>query len=188
MIGRVEHMRSIPNVDSCFWRILGANGLADLSQFHQSEFCDEVPLYSRESEVSFLEEVDCDRANTILLTFAWKFLNAVISYERHSEPYFVAITVWDFDSGRLIVPNLFVHSGKGLKSRLALETVKSPFGRKVKALLPRRGPSHEYELGEDRLSVEGNTRVLIGPAVAPYRAFQTVGALRAKPVAAAKGS
>ena len=82
------------NYESRLWRLLEKGKLADLSQFHRPGFFDEVPLYSRESDVDFLP--DDETANEVLLGFALKFLKSVIAYEQHRSGYFAAITVCDF--------------------------------------------------------------------------------------------
>jgi len=46
--------------ESKFWKILEKEGLADLSQFHRFGFFDEVPFYSRHSQVSFLRGLSRD--------------------------------------------------------------------------------------------------------------------------------
>ena len=42
------------NYESRLWGLLEEEKLADLSQFHQRGFFDEVPLYSREADIDFL--------------------------------------------------------------------------------------------------------------------------------------
>src|SRR5437762_4130479 len=78
--------------ESRLWRLLEKEKLADLSQFHRHGFFDEVPLYSRESDISFLPG-DKDEASAILLRFALKYLKSVVAYEEHQTGYFAAITV-----------------------------------------------------------------------------------------------
>jgi len=92
------------NYDAKLWEVLEKRKMADLSQFHQQDFFDEAPLYTRRSDVDFLP--NGETANEMLLGFALKFLNSVIAYEQHSKGYFAAITLWGFSDDRL-VPNIF---------------------------------------------------------------------------------
>ena len=80
--------------ESKLWAVLAREHLVDLSQFHKRHFVDEVPLFSRESDIEFLSEYGTKRANSLLLNFALKFLKAVVSYEDHRSTYFAAITIW----------------------------------------------------------------------------------------------
>src|SRR5437867_1337302 len=88
------------------WKLLEKEKLTDLSQFHADGTFDEVPLFSRESDIDFLPGNHA-AASEILLRFALKFLNAVIAYEDHPAGYFAAITIWS-GSADLVIPNLFV--------------------------------------------------------------------------------
>ena len=119
------------------WAVLGREHLVDLSQFHKRNFFDEVPLFSRGSDIDFLSMYGSKRANSILLNFALKFLKAVVSYEEHRSAYFAAITVWSSTASELIVPNLFVWSGsiRRLQKKLVLDGVGTPFGRTIKRLV-----------------------------------------------------
>src|SRR5262245_39824865 len=81
--GRLERMNKGENYESKFWAILTKEHLVDLSQFHKGNFFDEVPLFSRESDIEFLFVYPIHEINSILLRFALKFLKAVVSYEEH---------------------------------------------------------------------------------------------------------
>ncbi len=83
------------NYDSILWKTLEKGRLADLSQYHASAIFEEVPLYSRLSDISFLADLRTDEANQILLDFSLTFLNSVIAYEVHRAPYLAAISVWN---------------------------------------------------------------------------------------------
>src|SRR5438128_6904528 len=76
--GGLERMTVNGQYESKFWKILEKEGLADLSQFHRFGFFDEVPFYSRLSQVSFLRGLSRDGADRVLLEFALKFLKALI--------------------------------------------------------------------------------------------------------------
>src|SRR5437660_1722232 len=118
--GRMEDMNASETNESRLWKILEKNELVDLSQFHKPSFFDEIPLYTRLADVSFLPH---DKADLVLLRFALKFMKAVISYEEHDTPYFAAITVHEFAPGEPIVPQLFVWSDPAFElfARLELE-------------------------------------------------------------------
>src|SRR5205807_1165644 len=107
----MERMINNNNYEYKFWDILKREHLVDFSQFHRSGIFDELPLFSRESDLEFLAELTRDRANTVLLNFALKFFKSVVSYEEHRTAYFAAITVWSPSGSDPIIPNLFVWSG-----------------------------------------------------------------------------
>lgn len=94
--------------DSRFHEVLRAEQLADLSHFYQSRLCDEVPLYSRYDQVSFLSG-EWEEASAALLTLGLNFLEDVIRKPASSKsPFFAALTVWEDKGEEPIVPNVFV--------------------------------------------------------------------------------
>lgn len=170
----MERMNYTNNYDSRLWRLLEEEKLADLSQYHQPGFFDEVPLYSREADVDFLPDDDKE-ATAILLRFALRFMKSVVAYESHRAGYVAAITVWDF-SDAPIVPNLFVwcDSVRKLEKKLMLKPVTTSFGKEVKKLisgLKREGP---FDILEDASTLSERTRVFIALARAPYQGFVTL--------------
>ncbi len=171
-------MSEANNYESQLWRLLEEKNLADLSQFHQRGFFDEVPLYSRASDVDFLP-ADENEANQVLLGFALKFLKSVIAYEPHRTGYIAAITVWDFSDSPL-VPNLFVWCGplRELRERLALRAVATPFGKHLKKLVPTLNVGNHLKILEGSSTETDTTRVFIAPAQPPYRGFVTLDSFR----------
>ena len=161
-------------VESRLWKLLEKRKLADLSQFHRPGFFDEVPLYSRESDVDFLPD-DKNEANEILLRFALKYLKSVVAYEQHRTGYFAAVTVWSF-ADALVVPNLFVWCDalRGLEEKLELQAVTTPFGRRVKKMLPKRSIGYEFEVQEDAVTLPETTRVFVALAQPQYPGFATL--------------
>src|SRR5205823_11648134 len=125
----MECMTDSNHNESRLWKVLEKEGLVDLAQFHKPHLCDEVPLYSRLADISFLSKLDREEASAVLLRFGLKFLKAVISYEEHRTPYFAAITVWSSAEGDPVVPNLFVwfDSVSKLYDKLTLNAAKSGF-------------------------------------------------------------
>ena len=165
--------------ESKLWKVLEKGRLADLSQFHRPHFFDEVPLYSRQSDISFLD-FPAVQANSILLGFALKFLNSVISYEEHRTPYFAAITVWDFPEDEPLVPNLFVWFDpiQSLYDRLTLDAAKTAWGKKIKRTVSSMRLSDRFDVLEDNETTADSSRVFIGPSLPPYRSFVPLYAFR----------
>jgi hypothetical protein len=161
------------NYESLFWRILEKNRLVDLSQFHKPGFFEEVPLYTRSADISFLSDYSSDEASSILLKFALKFLKSVVSYEEHETPFFAAITVADFSAGDPIVPNLFVWSNpvRELFEKLILKAAMTPFGKKIKRLVSQFHLPDLYEVLEDTSTNPDFVRAFIAPSLPPYRGF-----------------
>jgi len=158
------------------WEVLEKEKLTDLSQFHRVGF-DEVPLFSRESDLEFLPQEN-GAAREMLLRFALKFLNAVIAYEKHPTGYFAAITLWDVPSERL-VPNLFAWCGNTgrLKEKLALDHATTPFAKGIKKVLPKLHLVEKLEVREDTSTDPDATRVFVAPGRAPYKGFLPLTAL-----------
>ncbi len=177
-------MNSYSNYESRLWKLLEQEKLADLSQFHQAGFRDEVPLYSRESDLDFLPN-NSGITNEILLTFALKFLKAVVAYEEHRAGFFAAITVWRLSGP--VVPNLFIWSGpvRELEDKLTLNVVATPFGKRVKRIVSKLRTQDDFELLEDTSTIPNMPRVFFGLARSPYAGFVTLDKLR-KPLSSAK--
>lgn len=163
--------------ESRLWKVLENEGLADLAQFHQGRFFDEVPLYSREANVAFLPR---HQVNLLLLRFSLKYLNAVISYEEHHTPFFAAITVHCTFEDDPIVPNLFVWSGpiSKLSERLPLGPVFTDFGKEIKQLVTKLRWHDRFAILEQEPSTSDLSRIFIAPTRAPYKSFVTLKKLR----------
>jgi hypothetical protein len=178
-------MSDMNNYESRLWRMLEEKKLADLSQFHRPGFFDEVPLDSRQSDVDFLPE-DESEANGVLLRFTLKYLKSVVAYEPHRTGYMAAITVWSFADSPM-VPNLFVWCGalRELKKKLALKAVATPFGKRMKKLVPRLKVGDRLDVLEQASTVPDTIRVFIGPARPSYPGFVTLERFR-RPARASK--
>jgi hypothetical protein len=161
------------NYDARLWAVLEKGKLADLSQFHQDGFFDEVPLYSRKSDVDFLP--DGERGDEISLVFALKFLNSVIAYQPHRRAYFAAITVWDFSDDH-IVPNLFAWCRpiRELDEKMSLRKITTAFGKRIRKFVSKSRPLDQFSLLEDVETDRDTTRVFIAPVVSPYGGFVTL--------------
>jgi hypothetical protein len=173
-------MNNSNSYESEFWKILTKEHLVDLSQFHKAHFFDEVPLFSRESDIAFLSEYPTDRANAILLRFALKYLKSVVSYEEHRTAYFAAITVWSDSASDPFIPNLFVWSGpiQPLERKLILGEATSPLGRKIKGLVSKLGLRNRFEVLEDTSATHGMSHVFISQSELPYEGFVPLGKFR----------
>ncbi|HEV2949178.1 MAG TPA: hypothetical protein VGX70_17520 [Gemmataceae bacterium] len=167
----LERMTVNGRYETRFWKILQDEGLADLSQFHRLGFFDEVPFYSRLSQVSFLRGLGRDRADSILLEFALKFLKALIWYETPEWPFLATITVWNDPEEEPIVPNLFVCSGK-LKEQLGkglqLHEPKKAASKRIRGLVKRLDLVESIEVLEESSTLPDKTRCFIGYMVPPY--------------------
>jgi len=166
-------MSNSENYESKLWAVLAKEQLVDLSQFHRSGFFDEVPLFSRESDIDFLSDRPNHEANGILLGFALKFLRSVVSYEEHRSQFVAAITVRGSAEDDRVIPSLFVWSGSvhKLRSRLALGPPTTPFAKKIKQMVSHRHTHDGFEVLQDTTTEPSETRVFISFAQPPYRSF-----------------
>jgi len=169
----MERMNNVDDYESRFWDILKREHLVDFSQFHKSGFFDEVPLFSRDSDLEFLAKLTGDRANAILLNFALKFFKSVVSYEEHRRAFFAAITVWSGSESDPIVPNLFVWSGPigRLEKKLVLIDARSPFGKQIKGMVSKLGLRNRFDVLEDSSTEPDMQRVFISQSIRPYPSF-----------------
>ena len=166
--------------ESRLWDVLAAEHLVDLSQFHRARTFDEVPLFSRASEIDFLAGYARDRADAILLDFALKFFTAAVAYEEHRTPYFAAITAWSSPEKEWVIPNFFVWSNPigPLQNKLALHQVTTPFGKRMRRLITKKKRPIGFDVLEDNSTDVAETRVFISFAQPPYKAFVTLDRFR----------
>jgi hypothetical protein len=166
--------------ESNLWNVLAREHLTDLSQFHKRDLFDEMPLFSRDSDVDFLKDSTVDQANGALLGFALNFLESVVSYEKHRSPYFAAITVWSSTRADRVVPNLFVWSRpvEQLRRNLILDVVKTSFAKKIERIVSGRKLQTGFDFLEDTLTDPGETRVFVSLSQPPYKSFVALSTLR----------
>jgi hypothetical protein len=171
--------------DSGFQKVLEAERLTDLSQFYQDGLCDEVPLYSRYDQVSFLSG-GWKEASAALLTlglnFLENFLEDVIRKAACKSPFFVALTVWEEEGQEPIVPNVFVCNGdpNDQLMKLSLHKPKSSFSKKIEELLSQISMEDKYLVLEDDQTLENRIRVFIGQKTPPYPQFVPLASLLKK--------
>jgi len=114
-----------------------------------------------------------DEASVILLRFALKFSNSVVSYEKHRAGYFAAITVWNYSEIDPFMPNLLVCFGciQWLKKKLELYEATTPFGKRIKGLVSRMDLGVRFEVLEDTSTDRDMQHVFISQLVQPYPSF-----------------
>jgi hypothetical protein len=169
----MERMSHVETYESKLWAVLTKEHLVDLSQFHASGFSDEVPLFSRAADTAFLSEESTEKANGILVGFALKFLNSVVSYEEHRSPFVAAITVWSSAEDDRVIPNLFVWSGpiQRLQKKLVIGAPTTAFAKRIKKTVPRRHARNGFEVLQDTTTDPDETRVFISFSLPPYSGF-----------------
>jgi hypothetical protein len=148
-----------------FQKVLNAQKLEDLSQFYSAEFCDEVPLYSRYKQVSFLKDMTLEQGNETLLAMGLDFLENIIANHTGDDPFFAALTVWQDENGELIVPNIYIcntNARRQLK-KLNLHKLKAPFSKNISDLVRKATGAARYVVLEDDHTLENDIRVFIGP-------------------------
>lgn len=163
-----------------FGDVLQAENLTDLSQFCTSAFCDEVPLYSRYSQLSFMDQLSLEDRNASLLASAIDFLQRLIRQSKSTLPFFAAITIWQDEDSDPIVPNVFVCNQEPVKSleSLKLHEPATPFSVSIGRLLSKAIPAGDYRLLEDVETLPDSVRVFVGPKTPPYGAFVTLDAFQ----------
>jgi len=146
-----------------FDALLEKQHLADIvSSFGDADFFDEIPLYSRYSQVEFLKPYG--DVNMLLVELALDYLDRVKSEIPIGKgKRFTAITVISDDDAEYIVPSIFVCNGN-VKTRLRNLHLSSPsegLGKRIEALVKKANLDSTYGVLEDRTTVPGDVRVFV---------------------------
>jgi hypothetical protein len=167
---------------SGFYKVLKAEGLEDLSQFCKHEFCDEVPLYSRYTQVASLDDLELEEANPVLLDLGLNFLENIVKKSSPEHPFFAALTVWEEEGDEPIVPRIFIcnKEPKGQLKQLVLHRPSTAFSKKIRKLLMEITPAGKYQVFEDDETLPDKARVFIGQRRPPYPAFVILRSFLAK--------
>ena len=162
----MEHLTSPRRYESSFERVLEAQNLLDLTQFDRAGYFDELPLYSHVAQLSFLDALDRDEADAVLLGLGLDYLDRVLTYAVPRVPFLAALTCFDFGKNEPLVPAIFVCHGSvddRLGRRLVLRTPRSAFGARVSDLLESLGGGEHHQIGEDMQTVLRKARIFLGP-------------------------
>ena len=175
-------MNNLNKFESQLWRVLESDRLSDLSQFHKSNFHDEVPLYSRFDQIDFLADFPRQQLDEILVAFSIRFLRAVVSYQEHKTPYFAAITIWDFLDDQSVVPNIFFWSDhmKALQNSLSLNPVGTSWGKRIQSAVAGEDFSQKLIVLEDDRTMPSSSRLFISYRKPPYKTFVPLSRFRNK--------
>jgi hypothetical protein len=162
-----------------FQKVLKAEKLLDLSQFNSPELFDEVPLYSRYKQMSFLNGMSLERANESLLAMGLDLLMSIINNHSGSEAFFAALTVWQGEDDALIVPNIFICNNNPRRQlkKLTLQKAKAHFCKKIGKLVRKAAGTPQYLAVEDNQTLEDDIRVFIGPKTSPCAKLVTLRSL-----------
>ena len=147
-----------------FESVLKAQRLDDVaSLFADSDYFDEVPLYSRYQQVEFLKHFG--EVDQLLIELALDYLDRVSDEIRIPRTRrFLAITVIRDSHNDFLVPAIFVCNGN-VTARLKDLRLSSPtdgLGKRVQALVKLANRDVAYSVFEDRQTVPGEVRVFIG--------------------------
>lgn len=156
---------TFPEYTQRFADVLAEERLDDLSQFYREGFFDEIPLYSRSSQVAFLDALDRRTADRVILGLGLTYLDELVQFGHPAAEFLAAVTVFDFGKNERLVPGIFVCHGKVdevLKGRLRLRAPKSVFGARVSRIVSELGGAERYEVLQDTLSVPRKVKVFIG--------------------------
>lgn len=145
-----------------FESVLASELLDDLAIFAKPDFFDEVPLYSRFSQVEFLESYgDVD---SILIELALAYLQRVADAVRLRSRRFVAMTVTDCPDDEFLTPSIFVcnTSAREKLSTLQLQEPSAPFTRRIEQLVKQTKSGAGFQVMEDRSLNSEEVRVFVG--------------------------
>jgi hypothetical protein len=181
----MERMRISPKYAGSFRRVLEMEGLLDVSQFDQPGFFDEIPLYSRTSQLSFLPGLAARRyaeIDRLLLEFSLNYLDWLLLYARPREPLFAALTFFKPGRADPMVPSIFVCHGKveeNLLGHLSLQAPRSPLASRLKKDMTRTGDTNRYIVLQDDTTISGEVRVFVGERSSVNLCMVTIDELKA---------
>ena len=118
-------------------RLIEMEGLNDLEQFTEPvELFEEVPLYSRFSQLSFLEGLPSSEKNRILIRAGAQHLRVILEYlTRRDCDSFCMLTIrdWeDFPQGGLITPAFwYTNPSQGILDQMRLQPPSSTYSNFV---------------------------------------------------------
>lgn len=154
-------MTTLAAVKEAFEAVLRQEALDDRAQFDVPGYFDELPLFSRYQQMSFLPRqgpVD------LLIQLALDYLDSIVLAKRSAAHCFLAITVRQNAERAMIVPGIFVCNGwvtRRLRA-LRLARAESPLADLLKSSLCAQSLSSKFALAQDNLSSPGLPRIFIG--------------------------
>jgi Immunity protein 15 len=166
-------------IEKIFHRMLSEvikiQGLDDLSVLTDVDFFDEVPFFTRASDVSFLERLGRDGAEKLLIEFALEYLRNLIQHNNSRSDMLAAITIVDHGKRDILVPNIFVCNGRIedlAENRFTLNAPRSAFAEKITSLVGQCDVNGHHQIFEDRKSISRRVRVFIGEETLPEGMIQ----------------
>jgi hypothetical protein len=166
----MERVKLTAGLRRSFARVLERQKLDALDQYYRQGFFDEVPLYSRYAELSFLDKYSKEEANALLLGLSLDYLDRVIRHDIPKAPFLAAITAWSCPKSEYLVPGIFVCHGQVdelLRGRLVLRPPKSAFASRIRSVVNETHGPDLYHVLQDTQTVPRDVRVFIAPRKLP---------------------
>lgn len=168
----MERLRLSAKIREGFRRLLEEQKLDDLSQFFRDGFFDEIPLYSRYSQLSFLEYLEVGRADAVLIRLSLDYLDRIIHHAGPKSKFLAAVTVANTGTKKdYLQPSIFVCHGRIdelLKGRLMLRAPKSVFANRLKKIVDEVAGASRYHVLQDTRTIPRKVRVFISPKHLPH--------------------
>ncbi|HVA49945.1 MAG TPA: Imm15 family immunity protein [Pirellulales bacterium] len=153
--------------EDAFRELFRRRELDDYAVFSASDYCDEVPLYARFDEISFLHALPTDQANAVLLRAGLDYLDSLVAQAHSPAPFVAALTIWDDGDADPIVPRIFVCNDidkHELRRNLVLEAPRTSFARRIAKLIETVWPGR-FEVFEDDETCPDALRVVVSHKV-----------------------
>ncbi len=146
--------------DASFAAILKKEGIYDTSQFNRTGFFDELPLHSRDKQLSFLTLYSQSKRDKLIVSWALAYLKDVnLAIRNRRRQSFAAITLWDFKD-EWLSPYIFVCVGyvkRTLQAKLNLHEPCTDFSKRIKKAIGEK----DVKVMEDSTTLPGDTRVFL---------------------------
>jgi hypothetical protein len=176
----MERLRVPVTLKEKFLRVLKEERLDDPAQFFRAGFFDEIPLYSRYSQLSFLEQLPRDRANATLVRLSLDFLHRLTRSSVPSAGFLAAVTFNRYSKQEYLVPNVFVCHGKIdelIKGGLVLRAPGSVLASRLIETLGEVSDARRYLVLQDTQTIPREPRVFIGLRRHPHPLMVGIDAL-----------
>ncbi len=157
-----------PQIAKRFQNVLREEGLFNYPQFFKSTGAKELPLFSRDSQVDFLNTLTDEEADGVVMKLALAYLEKVMRAKPPLD-FLAAITFLECDDDKLLVPHIFVYTGstQELYSQIELEEPSSSMSERLIKALQRVGVEKQYDVLQDSSAIVECARIFVGHKLHP---------------------
>lgn len=156
-----------PALDLQYKRILSSTRMTPNRIGKNPLFCDEFPLYTRYSQLGFIEHLDPMKRDAAILRMAvqfWIESESSVARRNLKIPYVLCLSIWDWCCDDPINPYIFFCGTDELydiSSNLILTSSDSSASIKIVELLEKISADSNASIVSDLATVKGDVRVFV---------------------------